>query len=126
MRMLRTMLIATCSLLLVAVAALAQADLSGKWVIDVALDAGSGQATFDLMQADDGTLSGTYGGVLGEISVTGSVSGEEFTLSFDSEAGEITYKGKLNADGTAEGTCEYGQLGGGTFKGTRSETSLHP
>jgi len=41
-------------------------------------------------------------------------------FSFDSEAGEVVYEGKIEGN-TMEGTCEYGLLGPGTFKGERQE-----
>ncbi|MDH3732515.1 MAG: hypothetical protein OEU54_03235 [Gemmatimonadota bacterium] len=92
-------------------------DMTGTWVLAVDLDAGTGDATFELVQ-DGATITGTYTGALGEAEVTGSVDGSSVELKFDSQAGEIVYKGTVEGN-SYEGTCEYGQLGSGTFSGTR-------
>lgn len=90
------------------------ADISGTWTADVALDAGSGTATFVLKQAGD-ALSGTYTGALGEAKVTGTVKGNQVEWSFDNaDAGKVMYKGALEGD-KIKGTVEYGSLGKGTF-----------
>ena len=80
----------------------------------VMLDAGSGTATFQLQQKGD-TISGTYSGAVGEAKVTGTVKGDQVEWSFDSQAGKVVYSGKLNGASKIAGTCEYGQLGKGTF-----------
>ena len=114
-------LISTIFLVLgLAVASAAHAqDMTGTWVLSVTLDTGSGDATFQLVQ-DGEEITGTYSGALGEQTVTGTIKGNEVELSFDSEAGLITYKGTLE-DGVYKGTCAYGQLGDGTFSGKKSE-----
>jgi len=100
--------------------ALAAADISGTWSASVALDAGSGTATFVLKQTGD-TLSGSYSGALGEAKVTGSVKGEEVEWSFETEdAGKVVYKGKLDG-GKIKGSVEYGQLGKGTFTAEKTK-----
>jgi hypothetical protein len=44
------------------------------------------------------------------------VNGSDVEWSFDAEqAGKVSYKGKLGADGKITGTVQYGQLGSGTF-----------
>jgi len=104
---------------LLAAPSLAQ-QVSGTWVLAVELDAGGGDATF-VLSVEDGKISGTYTGALGEdIAVTGQVTEEGVRFSFDSEAGEVVYEGKIEGN-TMEGTCEYGLLGPGTFKGERQE-----
>lgn len=94
-------------------------DMTGTWVLSVELDAGSGDATFELVQ-DGGSITGTYSGALGEADVTGTIEGGRVTLEFESQAGKITYSGTVDGD-SYEGTCEYGQLGSGTFSGSRKE-----
>ncbi len=104
---------------LLAAPSLAQ-QVSGTWVLAVELDAGGGDATF-VLSVEDGKISGTYTGALGEdIAVTGQVTEEGVRFSFDSEAGEVVYEGKIEGN-TMAGTCEYGLLGPGTFKGERQE-----
>jgi len=91
------------------------ADLSGTWMAAVVLDAGSGTATFNFQQTGD-TISGTYSGAVGEAKVTGTVKGNDVEWSFDSgQAGKVVYKGKIEGASKITGTCEYGQLGKGTF-----------
>lgn len=91
------------------------ADLSGTWSAAVTLDAGSGTATFVLKQSGD-QLSGTYSGTLGEAKVTGSVKGDVVEWSFENpDAGKVSYKGTMKGPNKIEGTCEYGEVGKGTF-----------
>ena len=95
-------------------------QVAGTWVLAVELDTGGGDATF-VLTVEDEKISGTYTGLLGEdVPVTGQVTEEGVRFSFDSEAGEVVYDGKIDGD-TMEGTCEYGLLGAGTFKGKRQE-----
>lgn len=90
------------------------ADISGTWSASVALDAGSGTATFVLKQSGD-KLTGTYTGALGEAQVSGTVKGSDVEWSFENaDAGKCTYTGKLEG-GKITGTVVYGQLGKGTF-----------
>jgi hypothetical protein len=93
-------------------------DVAGTWVLSVELSAGSGEATFVFRQEGE-TLSGTYAGALGDnITVTGKVASGRVEFSFDSQAGRVTYVGTVEGD-RMQGTCEYGQLGSGTFAGRR-------
>ncbi len=102
---------------LVVAPSLAQ-EVNGTWVLAVELDTGGGDATF-VLTVEDGKISGTYSGALGaNVPVTGQVTEEGVHFSFDSEAGEIVYEGKIDGN-TMEGTCDYGLLGPGTFKGER-------
>lgn len=102
-----------------AVAPAAGQSVAGIWRLDVTLDAGSGQATFNL-QVQGTTITGTYGGVLGEQAVTGTVEGDIARFGFESpDAGAVKFDGIVAGD-RMEGTCEYGALGAGTFTGTRA------
>jgi hypothetical protein len=99
--------------------AFADHHVNGKWMLEVKLgDGQGGQATLDL-EEEGGKLTGTYTGALGTVALTGTVNGAEFEVSFDSEAGKISYQGKVSGE-SMEGTCSYGQLGQGTFTGKRS------
>ena len=98
---------------------IAAQTVAGLWRLDVTLDAGNGRATFDL-KVDGNVITGTYGGVLGEQTVTGTIEGSRVRFGFESaEAGAIRFDGIVEGD-TMEGTCEYGQLGSGSFSGTRA------
>jgi hypothetical protein len=107
--------------MLSAILVLRAADISGTWSADVALDAGSGTATFVLKQSGD-TLSGSYSGALGEAKVTGSIKGDDVEWSFENpEAGKVVYKGKLDGDSKIKGAVEYGSLGKGSFTASKQK-----
>ena len=120
MRQVRTLSLALCLLALVAHPVSGQ-DVTGTWVLSVDLGAaGSGDATFVLEQ--EGTaITGTYSGAVGEgLEVTGTAEDGMVKLIFQSDlAGEIGYEGTIEGT-TMEGTCTYGQVGEGTFQGSRS------
>jgi hypothetical protein len=93
--------------------------LAGNWLLDVNLDAGSGQATFTF-QVEGNSITGTYGGVLGEYEITGTIEGNAVEFGFESpDAGRIVFEGVLEGD-TLQGTCDYGSVGSGSFRGTRA------
>lgn len=94
-------------------------DLAGRWVLDVTLDAGSGQATF-VFEVDGSSITGTYEGVLGSERITGTIEGNTVRFGFESaDAGEVVFNGTVEGT-TMEGTCEYGLLGAGTFTGGKA------
>ncbi len=103
--------------LLASTVVLADHHVDGTWALEVDLGGQGGTASFELKETD-GKLSGTYSGQLGSAEVTGTVDGANVEFSFDSEAGKITYKGKVSGN-NMDGTCTYGQVGEGTFKGTK-------
>lgn len=94
-------------------------DVAGTWVLSVALDVGTGDATF-VFVVDSNEISGTYSGVLGDQEVTGTIEGNTVKFGFSSDGtGETTFEGTIDGD-TMEGTCDYDLLGPGTFSGKRS------
>ncbi len=121
MKRLSLALVAASALALASSTPTAAQNVTGTWVLSVQLDAGEGDATFVLTQSD-GRISGTYTGVLGEQEVSGTIEGSQFRWQFESQAGRITFSGTVEGD-AMEGTCQYGQLGGGTFKGTKRPAS---
>jgi len=73
----------------------------------------------DCFEVSGTNITGTYAGVLGEQQITGTIEGNVVRFGFDSpDAGTIQFDGIVDGN-TMEGTCEYGQLGGGTFTGTK-------
>lgn len=99
----------------------AAADVTGTWIMNVETSAGSGSPTFVLVQKGD-ALSGTYKGQLGEAQVTGSVKGDEVTIEYkvEGQAGSLAVKYWGKTDGkTMTGKVSLGQLGDGTFTGTK-------
>jgi hypothetical protein len=57
------------AILMVSALTLLGADLTGTWTVAVALDAGTGSATFTFKQTGE-ALSGTYNGTFGQSQVT--------------------------------------------------------
>jgi hypothetical protein len=116
---------ALASLLAVGALAIAQvaaaADVTGTWIMAVQTGAGSGSPTFVLVQKGD-ALSGSYKGQLGEAPVTGTVKGDEVTIEYkvEGQAGSLAVKYSGKTDGkTMSGKVSLGQLGEGTFTGTK-------
>jgi hypothetical protein len=99
----------------------AAADVTGTWIMAVETSAGSGSPTFVLVQKGD-ALSGSYKGQLGEAQVTGTVKGDDVTIEYkvDGQAGSLAVKYSGKTDGkTMSGKVSLGQLGEGTFTGTK-------
>jgi hypothetical protein len=97
------------------------ADVTGTWIMSVQTSAGSGSPTFVLVQKG-GALSGSYRGQLGEAQVTGTVKDDEVTIEYkvDGQAGSLAVKYSGKTDGkTMSGKVSLGQLGEGTFTGTK-------
>ncbi len=100
-------------------AGLAGQEVTGTWVLSVDLGAtGSGNATF-VFEQDGEKLTGTYSGALGEHRVRGSVHGDQIEFHFETdEVGLVSYSGTVTGS-EVEGTCEYGDLASGTFRGRK-------
>jgi len=97
------------------------ADVTGTWIMSVQTSAGSGSPTFVLVQKGE-ALSGSYRGQLGEAQVAGIVKGDEVTIEYkvDGQAGSLAVKYSGKTDGkTMSGKVSLGQLGEGTFTGTK-------
>ncbi len=94
--------------------------LSGTWKLNVNVGGKSGPATFELVEEEDGTLSGTYTGMVGSARVSGIAKGADVEFSFDWHHGKVKYKGTC-IDGRLSGTCLYGTVGEGTFAGGKIE-----
>lgn len=100
----------------------ADANVTGQWTMTVETAQGGGNPTFNLKQ-EGAKVTGTYKGQLGEAPVTGTVAGNNVTLSYKlSVQGfdlEVTYSGTVEGD-TMSGKVSLGQLGEGTFTGKKS------
>ena len=90
------------------------ADVTGKWTATVVLEAGSGNPTFQFKQ-DGEKLTGSYTGQMGEAPLTGTVKGDKIEFTFGGQAGTVKYSGTIESAKKMKGTCEYGELGKGTF-----------
>lgn len=106
------------TLLFLTVPALAQEDLTGKWIFEVETDAGSGSPTFDLKQDTDGNITGKYEGQLGSSDVKGTFREGKFHMEFSVQGNPIVYDGEL-IDGKLSGTVDLASMATGTFVGTR-------
>jgi hypothetical protein len=106
----------------IAAAQAAKVDLTGKWTFDVQTDAGSGTPTVTFKQ-DGEKLTGHYSGQLGDVDITGSVKGSDFSFSFTSDLQgnklDVTYKGTIETKDSLKGTLSIAGLGNGTFTAKR-------
>ena len=74
-------------------APVAAQDIAGHWILSVTLDAGSGDANF-VFAVEDGKITGTYAGTMGEEQITGTIEDNVVTFGFESaDAGEISFSG---------------------------------
>ena len=98
------------------------ADVTGKWAITVQSDAGSGEPKFEFKQTGE-KLTGTYTGLLGSAAVTGTVKGNKIEFTFKAENGgekfDVIYSGTVDGDKSMKGSVKLGELGSGTFAGTK-------
>lgn len=99
----------------------ADVDVTGKWTMSVETQAGSGTPTFELKQEGE-TVTGQYKGQLGEWPVTGTVKGNQVTLTYKASAQgmefPVTYTGTVEGD-SMQGKVSLGELGEGTFTGKK-------
>jgi len=102
-------------------AAPAAIDVSGTWSVEVDTGQGTGTPSFTFKQ-DGGKLSGQYTGLFGQAPVTGTLKGSavEFwvDITVEGTSARVTYSGTVDKD-SMKGTVKLGDLGEGTFKGTR-------
>jgi hypothetical protein len=108
----------------VASAAAAEADLSGKWQLEIVSPQGTRTPTMTLKQ--DGTqVSGTYNSQRGDVPIAGSIQGADFTLTVkiegQTEKLTVEYKGRVEG-GTLTGRVMMGARGEAAFTGKRATT----
>jgi len=107
---------ATLFVSLFTVSGIAQDDsVSGNWQMSVELTIGSGEPTFVFEQEGE-LISGTYQGTFGSAEVVGRIDGDQIDFSFEVQGTTATYTGTING-ATMEGSCDYGDLGEGTWSG---------
>jgi hypothetical protein len=106
---------------LIPIAAFAH-DITGKWTFQVNTDAGSGSPTFVFKQTGE-KLTGTYSGLFGTAELTGTVKGDDIEFSFEAgtadQKAKIVYKGKIESADKMKGSADLGDMGSGTWSGTR-------
>lgn len=102
----------------------AEADLSGTWQLEIVSPQGTRTPTMRLTQA--GTqLSGTYKSQRGEVPVSGSIQGADFTLTvkIEGQTEKLTVEYKGRVDGNAlTGRVMMGARGEADFTGKRTTT----
>lgn len=123
MNSLRRMLLAASAAMMLSTSAFAaDANVTGEWDMSVETQAGTGTPHFSLKQ-DGGKLTGTYKGMLGEAPVTGTVKGNDVTISFEVNAQgtdlAVSYTGTVDG-ATMKGSVKLGDLGEGTFTGKKA------
>lgn len=123
MNSLRRLLVASvAAVAFISTAAMAaDVNVTGLWTMQVETQAGSGSPTFDLKQ-EGSTVTGQYKGQLGEAPVTGTLQGNELTLTYN-VSGQgmkltVTYTGTVEGD-SIKGKVSLGELGDGTFTGKK-------
>ena len=100
----------------------AKVDLTGKWLFSVQTEAGAGTPTVTFKQ-DGEKLTGHYSGQLGDVDITGTTKGADFSFSFSSDLQgnklEVTYKGTIVDKDQLKGSLTIVGLGEGTFTAKR-------
>ncbi len=100
---------------------LAAADVTGAWIFEVTLDAGTGTPSFEFKQ-DGEKLTGKYMGMFGEAPLTGTVKGDrirfQFKLSQGGESIEVIYEGAIQGD-SMKGKADYSGMASGTWTAKR-------
>ncbi len=100
-------------------------DVTGKWVLSLALPIGN--ATPGLVLKQDGEkLTGTYVGRYGEFALAGTRKGAAINFAFEMTAeGQtvpVTFTGEVAPDGQSmKGTGEMGGMGEMTWTATRDK-----
>jgi hypothetical protein len=93
--------IVLCFVLLMFVASISAADVSGKWTASFDTQIGVQNYTYDF-KVDGEKLSGTAKSQFGQGPIEGTVKGDEITfaenLDFNGQQIRITYKGKISGD----------------------------
>ena len=93
--------------------------LNGTWKVSARVGHNKGTAIFEFFQNDDGSLRGTYTGLVGSANLTGKVDGQRVEFSFHSQqGGRVTYVGSRDGD-EMSGTCTYEAAGSESFEGHR-------
>jgi len=97
-------------------------DVSGTWEFSVDTAAGSGSPSFVFHQAGE-KLTGTYSGLFGKAELSGTVKGDQidfkFDFSYSGQSGVAHYSGTIENDKRMKGKVEIGDLGEGTWTGTK-------
>ena len=125
-RLVFTLLVAGAVSALGVARAEAQVNVAGAWSMEVTTDAGGTTTPSMTLQQNGNELTGHYtSATLGEADVTGTVSGQQVTISFTAnlqgQEVPVVYVATVGADGVMTGTIDLaGGLATGTFTARRS------
>src|SRR5262245_15686314 len=113
---------------LLAVPAAAQNNLTGDW--DMTIQSPQGTNTVKVTLTQDGeTVSGRVKSQLGELPVTGALTGDDlkiaFTLPIQGQSIDIVMTGKVEGPILA-GKVQFGDFGEGDWTATRAEAAESP
>jgi hypothetical protein len=97
-----------------------QADITGRWQLNVITSQGNGKPVFDLKQEKDSIVTGHYKGQFGEAPVTGKINGNSFEFEYTIRDITVKYVGTFSKN-TMEGKSIYGTIGEGSFTGKRKK-----
>lgn len=98
----------------------AKIDVTGAWDVEVQTEQGSGNPAFTFKQEGE-KLTGTYKGLLGESTLTGTVKGDKIEFAFKVSGqveGTVSYTGTTDGK-TMKGKLSLAGLGEGTFTGKK-------
>jgi hypothetical protein len=103
----------------------ATASLTGDWAASVELPNMTATPGITLKQ-DGEKLTGDYvSAQYGKFAINGTVKGSDvtfwFAMSVEGTALNVTYTGKIDADGSLKGSVNYGDMMSGTFSATKKK-----
>ena len=98
-------------------------DLTGRWMLAVVTDNGTGYPVLELKQEGD-RVTGTYtSNAMGNRTITGNVRGDTLTFTLSaSGAGEgvvLTYTARIVTPDSLNGYVDFAGMGGARFTGQR-------
>ena len=119
----RTLAIVAVALVATAFTAAALHDLSGRWMLAVVTDNGTGYPTLELKQEGDRVTGSYTSNAMGNRSNSGTVRGDTLTFTLSaSGAGEgvvLTYTARIIGTDSLNGSVDFAGMGGASFTGKR-------
>jgi hypothetical protein len=120
----RPILVATVALLTLAGAAAASLnDLTGRWMLAVVTDNGTGYPILELKQDGDKVTGSYTSNAMGARTISGTVRGDTLTFTLSaSGAGEgvvLTYTARIVTADSLNGYVDFAGMGGARFTGQR-------
>lgn len=109
----------------VALGAAALHDLTGRWMLAVVTDNGTGYPVLEITQDGD-KISGTYtSNAMGSRSISGTVRGDTVAFTLSASAGGegvvLTYTARIVTADSLNGMVDFAGMGGASFTGRRQK-----